>query len=78
MFSGAPGPHSFLLNLSSHSAPLIGNKRTGLACALVFLELNRASLSDPEGTLYDTIMQTATGALDKPGLAKILQSLPPA
>ena len=53
-----------------------GNKRTGLACALVFLELNGTSLSDPEGTLYDAIMQTATSALDKLGLAKILRSLP--
>ena len=55
-----------------------GNKRTGLACALVFLELNRASVSDPKGTLYDAMMQTATGALDKLGLAKILRSLPAA
>ena len=55
-----------------------GNKRTGLACALVFLELNGTSLSDPEETLYDAMMQTATGARDKLGLAGVLRSLPPA
>lgn len=53
-----------------------GNKRAGLACALVFLELNGTSLSDPEGILYNAMMQTATGALDKLGLASILRSLP--
>ena len=29
-----------------------GNKRTALACTLVFLELNGLSLPDPEGRLY--------------------------
>lgn len=57
--------------------PLIdGNKRTGLACALVFLELNGIHVEDPEGLLYQAMMDTATGSLDKLGLAQVLRALP--
>jgi death-on-curing protein len=52
-----------------------GNKRTALASALVFLELNRISISDPQGKLYDAIMQIVTGKLGKAEFAKILKSL---
>ena len=52
-----------------------GNKRTGLACALVFLEFNGISVEDPEGVLYQTMMDTATGSLDKLGLARVFRTL---
>ena len=54
-----------------------GNKRTGLACALVFLELNGAPIEDPEQRLYQPMMDIVTGAEDKLGLANILRSLSP-
>lgn len=56
-----------------------GNKRTALACALVFLELNGISIEDPEdpeARLYDAMMAVASGSLDKLGLAGVLRALP--
>jgi death on curing protein len=45
-----------------------GNKRTALASALVFLELNGKSLSDESGKLYDAMISIATGHLNKRSL----------
>ena len=52
-----------------------GNKRTALACALVFLELNGTSLKDPEGRLHQTIMDIASGVMDKQSLASVFRAL---
>lgn len=52
-----------------------GNKRTALACALVFLEMNGISLEDPEGMLYDTMMDVACGKKDKKDVAAVFRSL---
>jgi death on curing protein len=41
-----------------------GNKRTGLACALVFLSLNGADLHVPPEELYALTMRVATGRAD--------------
>jgi death on curing protein len=41
-----------------------GNKRTALACALVFLRLNGYVLHVPGKELYALTMQTATGEAD--------------
>jgi death-on-curing protein len=53
-----------------------GNKRTALACALVFLELNGVSIEDPEARLYDAMMDIASGSLNKLGLAEVFRALP--
>lgn len=37
-----------------------GNKRSGLACALVFLRLNGHALHVPPAELYSLVMQVAT------------------
>jgi death-on-curing protein len=52
-----------------------GNKRTALACALVFLRLNGISLDDPEYRLYDAMMDVARRDLDKYGLARVFGTL---
>ena len=52
-----------------------GNKRTALASALVFLELNSVSLDDPEGKLLEAMLNMAKGALNKQQFAKILKEL---
>lgn len=52
-----------------------GNKRTALACALVFLELNGISIEDPEGRLYEALMDIAAGSMEKLGLADLLRTL---
>lgn len=52
-----------------------GNKRTGLLAALVFLDLNGVVIADPEGRLYDAMIEIAERRLDKVGLAGVLRSL---
>jgi death-on-curing protein len=53
-----------------------GNKRTALACALVFLELNGVGVLDPQGVLKRTMVSVASGHMNKAALAKVLQDLP--
>lgn len=52
-----------------------GNKRTALASALVFLELNRISISDPKGKLYDAMISLTKGEMNKTEFAKVLGRL---
>ncbi len=52
-----------------------GNKRTALASALVFLDLNGTELNDPEGKLYKAMMLVAAGRKGKSHLADVLQKL---
>ena len=53
-----------------------GNKRTALACALVFLELKGISIIDPKGELKGAMLRVASGRLNKQELANILKRLP--
>ena len=52
-----------------------GNKRTALASALVFLELNEISLDDSKGKLLEAMFNIAKGALSKQQFAEILKGL---
>ena len=52
-----------------------GNKRTALASALVFLDLNGISILDPEDKLYDSMMNIASGKMTKKEFADILRIL---
>lgn len=53
-----------------------GNKRTALACALVFLELNGVRVLDPQGVLKGAMVSVASGRMNKAALAKLLHDLP--
>ena len=53
-----------------------GNKRTALACALVFLELNGVSIRDPKGLLKDAMLGIASGKMGKAKCAQFLRRLP--
>jgi death on curing protein len=53
-----------------------GNKRTALASALVFLELNGVSLRDPRGRLKNAMIRLAAGRMSKDDFAKLLGKLP--
>ena len=52
-----------------------GNKRTALASALVFLELNGITVSDPDGRLHDAMLSLASWDMGKEAFAKILKGL---
>jgi death-on-curing protein len=53
-----------------------GNKRTALAAALVFLELNGVSILDPRGRLKSAMLRIAAGKMSKADFAKLLRKLP--
>jgi death-on-curing protein len=53
-----------------------GNKRTALASALVFLELNDLTILDPRGRLKTAMIRIASSKLSKDDFAKLLQKLP--
>ena len=52
-----------------------GNKRTGLATALIFLRLNGITVSDADGQLYEVMMGLATGEVSKAQVAEALATL---
>ncbi len=52
-----------------------GNKRTALACALVFLELNGVSITDSKGLLKDAMLQVASSKMIKTELANLFRKL---
>ena len=64
---------AYAFHLAESQAFLDGNKRTGLAAAYVFLELNGYVLSRDEDRLYDAMIAVGTHQLDKAGLAKVLR-----
>jgi len=66
---------AYAFHISQNHPFIDGNKRTAIASALVFLELNGISLSDPEGILYDAMIKMASGKLSKEHFADILKSL---
>lgn len=51
-----------------------GNKRTGLACALVFLALNDAPLHVPAGELYTLCMKVSTNEAGDEQVARYVRS----
>jgi death on curing protein len=52
-----------------------GNKRTALAAALVFLDLNGIEISDPEEKLYELMINVAEGKRTKKEIAEALRKL---
>ncbi len=66
---------AYAYHISQNHPFIDGNKRTALATALVFLELNRRSISDSQGILYDAMIRMSVGKLAKVEFAKILKSL---
>jgi death-on-curing protein len=53
-----------------------GNKRTALASALIFLEINGVSIADPEGLLLAAMLKLAQGDLSKKEFSDVLRRLP--
>lgn len=53
-----------------------GNKRAGLASALLFLKLNEISILDPDGVLEAAMLKVASGEMDKYEFAAVLRALP--
>ena len=66
---------AYAYHISQNHPFVDGNKRTALASALVFLDLNGISLVDPEETLYTSMITLAEGKLNKTEVEEIFKSL---
>ena len=66
---------AYAFHIAQNQPFVDGNKRAGLAAALVFLDLNGHSVADPKGRLYEALLDIADRKLDKAGLAALLAEL---
>ena len=66
---------AYAYHISSNHPFIDGNKRTALATALVFLEINGVSIFDPKQKLLAAMKKMAAGKLSKEDFSKILKSL---
>lgn len=67
---------AYAFHLAEAQAFVDGNKRTGIASALLCLELAGIDTTVPSpDTLYDAMIAIATRQLDKPGLAALFRRL---
>jgi death-on-curing protein len=60
-------------SLVSNHPFIDGNKRTGLAAMLVFLELNGYSVEEPRHMLVDITLAVASGSMSKAQVAQLLR-----
>ena len=78
LYGGTFGIRDMTLLSSAAAMPeasFDGNKHTGLAAGLVFLELNNVSIEDPDGILYRTITDITEGKQNKETLSNVLNEL---
>jgi death-on-curing protein len=66
---------AYLFHLVSNHPFVDGNKRTGLHCALLFLDLNGVRIDQGTDALYALTMAVARGELEKPEVAARLAKL---
>ncbi len=66
---------AYAFHIAENQPFVDGNKRTGLQCALVFLEVNGVQIFDPGSTLAAAMLRFSDHTLDKPGFAEILRAL---
>ena len=66
---------AYAFHISQNQPFVDGNKRTGLASALVFLEMNGIGLDDPGQKLLEGMLRLANGKINKDDFARILRSL---
>jgi death-on-curing protein len=67
---------AYIYHLCQNHPFIDGNKRTALASALVFLELNGISLLDPRGRLKNAMFRIASGKMKKEEFERLLRKLP--
>ena len=66
---------AYVYHLTSNHPFVDGNKRVGLASALVFLEINGIEILRGTSELYELTMRVACGTMNKQEIAIALRSL---
>lgn len=65
---------AYLFHLVRNHPFVDGNKRTGAAAALVFLDLNGTELNISDEALVELVLGVALGAIDKSAVAAVLRA----
>jgi death on curing protein len=65
---------AYLYHIVQNHPFVDGNKRTGAAAALVFLDLNGVEIDVGDDELFEMVMQTAQGRNDKAAIAAFFRS----
>jgi death-on-curing protein len=66
---------AYLFHLVKNHPFVDGNKRAGLAAALVFLDLNGHPIDQPTMALYDLTDGVASGRIEKAAIADVFRKL---
>lgn len=66
---------AYAFHIAQAQACFDGNKRTGVAAALLFLEVNGVSTDFDSMPLYEAMIAVAEKQMDKPELAALLRQL---
>lgn len=66
---------AYLFHLCQNHPFVDGNKRTALATALVFLDLNGIEVHDPKEQLYNLVVKVANGKAAKADISTELRNL---
>jgi death-on-curing protein len=66
---------AYAFHIAENQPFLDGNKRTAIGAALVFLDLNGASISGADQELYDAMMAISAHTMPKAQLASLLRTL---
>jgi len=65
---------AYLYHIVQNHPFVDGNKRTGAAAALVFLDLNGIEMEIDDGALVDLVLAVAQGQIAKPEVAAFLRT----
>lgn len=65
---------AYLYHLSRNHPFLDGNKRTALAVTLTFLQVNNQQVGLSQSELFDLVLSTAKGELEKEAIARKLKN----
>lgn len=66
---------AYAFHIAQNQPFVDGNKRTGIAAGLAFLELNGVTVPDPKGRLYEAMIAIAEKKMTKADLAALLETL---
>lgn len=66
---------AYAFHIAENQPFVDGNKRAALNAALVFLDINGWTVTDPDLKLYDAMIAVSSRSLDKRGLGELLRSL---
>ena len=65
---------AYVFHITRNHPFIDGNKRTGAASALVFLDLHGSEVISDDDALYDLVIQVATGRADKDAIGAFLRA----